>query len=400
MHYSSLRPPVSERGLRVVILTPYFDAHRMLGVEREVVRLANQLHDSGDQVRIVTSDHGWQTGKISAQRPKDLINVIPVTYLHGRLSHSLRGFQASGAPIWMPISRSLVRDADCCIIYNAGWPISLLLARAGSRAWPPIIYRTYWHPPSGRSRLVNRMRNIVVRIVFSRAQLLVSPTESERVTLLALVGNEAQTIVVEPGVDLPVLRDFAKTRREVRDDLECHRKTLLVVQVGAPGVFKGTDVALDTVGELNERGIDARLLLVGQNSGDGWIEKELLRRGQPTWVKHISSASDIEKSQLLAAADVLLMFSRYEAYGFVALEGIAHETRVVAWSDFPSALELARYGVRLVDRDEGVAGVARAIFGSEDRGFMAKKLRTWSDFADEMKSAIRRVALSTRTPDF
>ena len=370
----------------VAIVLPYLDGEVLLGIEREAVRLANGLTYEGDEVTIVTTNEVWNEER-DATRPSELANEVRVTRLDGRFPRELLGFQASGAPLWIRGLAEAVRGADQCVIYNAGWPVTLLLARVGGRKWPAVAYRPYWHPPRGRISLLNTARSGLASAVFRHSDLLSVSSEAEARHLRGLLGRKDPPVVVlEPGVDPPA-RDPSVARELRRRVLDCGERTALVVQIGSPGAFKGTASAIAAVEELRRRRTDCRLLLIGGTDQDGWLRAAFGKAGVPDWVSHVGRVGDTEKSEYLAAGDVLVMLSEYEAYGFAALEALAHGVRAVLWSDLAAAGELSAHGARLVERSLGPVGVANAI-AEEASVTVVTVEHGWTRFVRELRAQL------------
>lgn len=142
--------------------------------------------------------------------------------------------------------------------------------------------------------------------------------------------------IVPPGVDTQVFApadDRLATRRELGGGR-------LLLFVGRLQPLKGPDTAIRTLAALDDHlpddGVPTRLLIVGGTSGNGrgTTDPAALRRlaaelGVADRVALLSARPHDELAPLYRAADVLLMPSRSESFGLVALEAQACGTPVV-----------------------------------------------------------------------
>jgi glycosyltransferase involved in cell wall biosynthesis len=136
---------------------------------------------------------------------------------------------------------------------------------------------------------------------------------------------------------------------------------LIVMQVGRPGPFKGTDKAIRAVGALRGLGVDAALLLVGGVVDEQWLGSRVKDHQAESWIVATGPVDESQKSDLLRLADVLVVVSDYEAFGFVALEALVHGCAVISYDDFPSSDLLAGLGGLLVRREEGDQGIVKRL---------------------------------------
>jgi glycosyltransferase involved in cell wall biosynthesis len=380
--------------MRFAILIPFLSDRELPGLDREAVRLANGARELGHEVQIITTDRRFRGGFVDS-RPTSLHASVPLIRLKGRMALHVRGVQPSGAPLLVRGLSRAIAGYDLVMVFNSGWPLTLMLARLGGPEWPPVIYRTYWHPPRGRIAAFNWIRTRVAARVFGRAALLLAPTEAERELLRAATGGAVTVETVTPGVDLPRI-DPQVSRREKREALGISPEVLLLVQVGSPGSFKGTDVAIAATAKVRRGGRDARLIVVGHAFEAAWMHRRVAALGAADWLVQTGTISDDEKMAILAAADVLLMLSEYEAFGFVALDAQAVGTSVITFDDFPSSSELAANGGMLVTRSPRAPCDVAELLGRmpvpcDRRRAVPVGIRTWDSFADEVCGLALRV---------
>ena len=162
--------------------------------------------------------------------------------------------------------------------------------------------------------------------------ICVSCTEEER-QFRRLYGNPAGKIeIIAPGVEHAF---FAPgDRGGARKALDLPPGGPVLLFVGRIQPLKGPDVAVRALAELNRP--DALLLLVGGASGaEGDVEMQLLRSlitelGVEGQVRFIEPQPHHILSTYYRAADVVIVPSRSESFGLVALEASACGIPVVA----------------------------------------------------------------------
>ncbi len=157
----------------------------------------------------------------------------------------------------------------------------------------------------------------------------------EAMQLEALYGADPDRLEIVPlGVETAFFSPG--NRAQARRATGLPRDVPLLACVGRIQPLKGFDVAVRALGLLEERAPDAHLVVIGGPSGpDGRAEEERLR----TLVKafglkdrvHLLAPQPHELlSTFYRAADVVVVPSRSESFGLVALEAGACGTPVVA----------------------------------------------------------------------
>jgi glycosyltransferase involved in cell wall biosynthesis len=96
---------------------------------------------------------------------------------------------------------------------------------------------------------------------------------------------------------------------------------------------KGLDLLLDAVDRVRGQ-LPGRVLLVGDGPDRGRIQQEVDRRGLGGLVVLVGRLDGEDKHEALAAAGLLVMPSRFETFGIVAVEALACATPVLAF-DIP-----------------------------------------------------------------
>ena len=198
------------------------------------------------------------------------------------------------------------------------------------------------------------------------ADLLVAHTRAEGDDLWrAYRVPRHRVAVVPPGVDLDA---FRPEPREVARLLTGHPGRRLFLFVGRLERLKGVDVVLRAFALLTAGGChpDARLLVVGEDSGSGGGgERERLRRlaAELSLDDRVEFLGTIDQRRLptyYAAAEACLMPSYSESFGLVGLEAQACGTALIA-SNVAGLSSVVRDGVTgyLVDGPDPVAYACR-----------------------------------------
>jgi D-inositol-3-phosphate glycosyltransferase len=177
------------------------------------------------------------------------------------------------------------------------------------------------------------------RGVVREADLILAPTPAEAGHLVHLYGARPERIrVVPPGVDLE--RFAPRSSLEVKRSLGLDGLRVILF-VGRLQRLKGPDVAIRAFAEAARRRPDllqrSMLVLVGGPSGPGdpVAEMEGLGRlaadaGVNDRVRFLEPVPHDELPSLYAAADAVLVPSRSESFGLVALEAQACGVPVLA----------------------------------------------------------------------
>jgi D-inositol-3-phosphate glycosyltransferase len=309
------------------------------GMNVLIAALATELRARGPAVHVftratgadlppsITLDDGVQVHHIEAGPPalrkEDLASHLCAFYLGLAAHPALRDADVLHGHYWMSgwVGRKLRQHRGLPLVQHFH---TLARAKDLTRA--------------GRQPSEPMLRMAAERRVVADADAVVAPTATEAALLRQHYhARPGQVHVIAPGVDLDVFRPNGE-RAIARRDLGGGR---LMLFVGRLQPLKGPDVAIRTLAalapHLPDDGIPTRLIIVGGPSGDGHgtVDPPALRRlaaelGVADRVALLAPRPHSELAALYRAADVLLMPSRSESFGLVALEAQACGTPVVA----------------------------------------------------------------------
>lgn len=200
-----------------------------------------------------------------------------------------------------------------------------------------------------------------------------------------LYGNPHGRIeIIAPGVEHAFFTPGAQSgaRRAIGADPDIP----LIVFVGRIQPLKGPDVAIQALAMLHDQGQpDARLMIVGGASGrDGGIETDRAHDlvdelGIQEYVDFVPPQAHHILSSYYRAADIVIVPSRSESFGLVALEAAACGTPVVA----------SAVGGLLSLIDDGVTG--RLIDGRNPQDYAIAMAQILED--DELRAAMSAAAV-------
>lgn len=166
--------------------------------------------------------------------------------------------------------------------------------------------------------------------VIARAGCVIASTPAEAADLIEHYAARPERVCVSPpGVDHGVFSPG--DRSKARAELGIPQDEKLAVVVGRIQPLKGIDVAIRAVAQIP----DAHLWVVGGPSGEAGSDEEIRLRGladelAPGRVEFKPPMAHESLADLYRAANVVVVASRSESFGLVAVEAQACGTPVVA----------------------------------------------------------------------
>jgi glycosyltransferase involved in cell wall biosynthesis len=243
-----------------------------------------------------------------------------------------------------------------------------------------------------------------------RADAVTAVTGAIVETLVRDYGIErARVRVVANGADLPDEEAEAPAARRWRERyLSTPLKPLWVI-AGRLEEQKGHDLLFEALSKLVKAGLDFTLVVAGEGSRRHWLEQQALSLGLSPRVQFVGQVEDV--GGLLAAADAVLLPSRWEGLPLVLLEAMARARPVVATAvgGVSDVLEDGVTGTLVPPNDaealaEALAGLQRKADRAWRMGRAAAALvherYTWRAVAEDFESVYDEVlGFATVTPE-
>lgn len=341
------------------------------GLNVYALNVAREIAAAGHTVDIFTADPQLQGG--SQQAPRELGPGIRVHLLQTR-AQTKEELAADIDSLARQLSEHPdYRAADCV------WAHYWISADAALRAQPRKPTAVSFHTMAavkerdfpGHSEPAQRLE--AEWRIAQTADIVVANTPVEAEDAQELLGAGADRVLTAPpGVraDIFTPGDQAQARRRVGVDAD-----LLVLGVGRMQRVKGTDLAIETLASLRAVRPDlasrTRMVQLGAASGDAHdsVYTDLAARlGVADALKIREPVPAEELADWYRAADVVIVPSRSESFGFVAAEASAAGRTVLA----------SRVGGLEVIVDSGTTGV---LLGQRDHLLWAEELARLLDDA-------------------
>jgi D-inositol-3-phosphate glycosyltransferase len=233
----------------------------------------------------------------------------------------------------------MVRHEGPYDLVHAHYWLSGHAAREAKRRWSVPMVASFHTLGAVKNRALvpGERPDPVFRLMEERdtireSDLLFAPTTTEAAHLIHLGAPAERIRVITPGVDATRFFPRDKDRAKAALGLAGRR---VVLFVGRLQSLKAPDLAVRAVGHSLREGTEVVLLVVGGPSGTGastvpQLQRLARREGVGHLVRFLSPVAHAELPAIYAAADVLLMPSRTESFGLVALEAQACGIPVVA----------------------------------------------------------------------
>lgn len=237
---------------------------------------------------------------------------------------------------WVPVLRNaaalrrLIRSEQPAgpvrLHCKANFPEGLtgLLAAFGSRRTRLFVYA------HGEEILVARSSRLlgwVARKVFARADaVIVNSRNTER--LVRELVPDARTVVVHPGVDASAYVVDAERRAALRHRFGWADDECVMITLARLEPRKNVEAVVRAVGRLRDAGLPVRYICVGRGEERDSIARRVAESGLADRVVLKDFVSELEKAELLAAADVHVLPSIHhgpmiEGFGIVFIEAAA-----------------------------------------------------------------------------
>lgn len=126
--------------------------------------------------------------------------------------------------------------------------------------------------------------------------------------------------IIHNGIELERFKFNPAQREKIRHQYEWTKKTV-IVQIGRFHSQKNHQFTLDVIREVAENNKNIELVLIGEGEERYSIDKTIYNNNMHNYVRIMSPMQDIET--IYNAADILLLPSKWEGFGIVAIEAQA-----------------------------------------------------------------------------
>lgn len=303
--------------LRVALISSSFHPH-FGGVEEHVRQVAAELVASGHQVEVWTVDRGEHLGTQAVDGTT--VRYLPTPLPARRLPNLLR-FGATAPPAllrWLGAARQFRPDVLHVHCFGPNGPYAMAISRL--TAIPLVL--------TSHGETFMDENDIFERSPFLRAALRRACATASVVTgVSSLVSDDLRRRFASPPLQL-VPNGVTHTQRNSPLDLG-QRGRGEVVAVGRLVTVKGFDLLIHAVASSEHV---RRLRIVGDGAERGALQELVDSLEVADRVEFVGRADSEEVQHLMSTARVVVMPSRREAFGIVALEAWASGTPLVATS--------------------------------------------------------------------
>ena len=368
------------------------------GAETVVKAYSEGLRNLGHDVEVITTDLYTETPFIKREMPA-VVNGINVT------RH--RAYTVSGEAhyVFAPgmIQSFLTKEADIIHTHSygyfqnhAGW----IREKFQSTPW---VITPHFHPSwsmwGGKKRKTLRefYDTVIGRRTLESADLITCVSKHERDMLVSEIGISEENIkIIYNGIDwsdwqvLPDKSLFRKKYPDISDKF--------VLFAGRLATNKGLSDLISAMNLVNQKSVD--LVITGADMGLGkLLEIEALEKG--VRMHRLGHIDDETYRSVLAAAEMLVLPSEYEAFGIVLLEAAAAETAVIGTNvgGIPEAMSPGKNGLIVEYNDvdnlsKSIASLLEDSKMSEEMGIAGRlwaKNFSWDTILNELDNEYRSI---------
>jgi UDP-glucose:(heptosyl)LPS alpha-1,3-glucosyltransferase len=317
------------------------------GAERIVARALPALERSGAQVTLIArSDQGWGARRVLQVNP----------FYVGNLWRDW-SFARAARRTWRREGFDLVQSHERipgCDVYRAGdgvhrrW-LELRRAAAGPLERLGMALNPYHRYVCGTEKRMfehPRLRAVICNSAMVRDEIL-----------RAFRVERDKLHVIHNGVDLEHFhpRQRAALRDAARAELGCRPRDTLFLFVGSGFARKGLGAAIDALAAANQPAF--RLAVVGRDRQQESFAERARRAGLGERVAFLGARDDVRP--YYAAADCLILPSRYDPFPNTAIEALAMGLPVIVSSRCGAAEIVVPGESGWVCEPDDVAGIAR-----------------------------------------
>lgn len=360
--------------LRILMVTArYFPS--MGGTETHCYEVARRMAAAGHAVTILTANPG---GRLPTDEQQEGIHIRRV-----------RAYPADKDYFFAPGLYRAITGESWDIVHIQGYHtlVAPLAMASAWRAGLPYVVTFHSGGHSSRVRSAGRgLQRLLLRPLLAHARQLigVSQFEADFFSHTLKIARERFT-VVQNGARLP----------EVPESVQAEHTDTLIVSPGRLERYKGHQRVIAAMPDLLKARPDTRLRIVG----GGPYEPELHQLAEQLGVAERVEIGSIPirdrhgMAVLLSKADLVVLFSEYEAHPVSVMEALSLRRQVLV-SDTSGLHELAEKGwVRAIPLDSTPRATADAMLNSLNQPLPTVEivLPTWEGCTEQLLNIYRAV---------
>ena len=307
----------------VLLLHP---SDELYGSDRMVAAVVTALRGRYSCTVVLPRD-GALGALVRAAGAEVVVEPLPVLRKALLTPRGLAGFLAGAPGAVLRIVR-LVRRVrpDVCYVNTVTIPLALLACRLAGR---PVVCHVH---EAERDAPAAVALALTAPLLLARRVVAISAAAADFAAGRLPVLRRRTTVVLN-AVEPPGVPDPLPAERP---------RPLRLLQIGRWSERKGTDVAVAALAEARQRGVDAELDVVGGAfPGYEWFEERIREQARTLGVVDEVRFRPFvdDPAPVYAATHVVVVASRTEPFGLVAVEGMLHG-RVVLGSDVDGLAEV------------------------------------------------------------
>ncbi|HKE43997.1 MAG TPA: glycosyltransferase family 4 protein [Steroidobacteraceae bacterium] len=303
---------------RIGFYHPY--PHRMGGSQQVALILARHLPATGYEPVMICPEDGRFTTAAREAGVEVVICAPGASWrVYGRGHDGIGGWisprhASQLVGYWFKL-RTTLREKRIALLHCHNVRAVIMAARAGQLASLPTLWHVHGAPPNGAAGWLASMLSLA-----AQHSVFVSQGMLDYWARRGWVHRSRH--VIHNGIDAVALAT----------PLERDRTRPLIVVVGSLSPVKGQDRLLAALPAVLREMPNAECWLVGQDWAGGTYERALRslveQLGLEGSVEFLGERGDV--SQIIAASDCVVIPSRSESFGMVAVEAMAQRKVVVA----------------------------------------------------------------------
>jgi glycosyltransferase involved in cell wall biosynthesis len=274
---------------------------------------------------------------------------------------------------------NLVREEKAAIIhthfsrqYEIEAALACLLLR-GSRL------KLVWHRHSSgplQRQISTRVKDFIGNHVLAPNATLIAVSEQLRDVAVESGIVPSRIKVIPNGIDTLRATRVSTGRTERRNAWRIAPGVFTFLHFGWAPITKGVDLVLRACSQMEQRGLQFALVIVGQSETSRTV-RGIFGRNMPLWLRVVEPIEEV--GDFYAAADCMVSSSRWEGSPYTVGEAMVAGLPVVS-TDIPGLRCASRsHGVKLVELDYANLGDGMAMALNADAGLRHK----WSEANQE-----------------